>query len=142
MTSSKPFRILSSSALVVIGFILSPLSWWNDLLVNVPIAYVFSYPFSSVSKSLFLPSFVMGYWITNILGFVLMHRGVVGAKRAICNDCVLEEAKDESRSFWVRYRKDLIVSLAYTLAIVLFGVLGFLDDPVTMFQSFQKLLAA
>jgi hypothetical protein len=142
MTRSKSFQVLSGSALVLTGFILSPLSWWNDLLVNVPIAYAFSYLFSLVSKSLFLPSFVMGYWITNILGFVLMHKGLVGAKRAICNDCVIGNAKDESRPFWVRYRKDLIVSIAYTLAIVLFGVLGFLDDPVTMFQSFQKLLTA
>ena len=141
MTSSKPFRILFGSALVVVGFILSPLSWWNDLLINVPIAYAFSYPFSLVSRNLFLPSFILGYWITNILGFVLMHRGVVGAKRAICNDCVIEETEAETRPFWVRYRKDLIVSIAYTLAIILFGVLGFLDDPVTMFQSFQKLLA-
>ena len=141
MTNSKLFRVLSGSALAFIGFILSPLSWWNDLLVNVPIAYAFSYPFSLVSKSLYLPSFILGYWITNILGFVLMHKGVVEAKSAIC-DCVKEEIKDETRPFWVRYRKDLIVSIAYTVAIVLFGVLGFLDDPVTMLQSFQKLLAA
>ena len=142
MANSKPFRILSGAALVVVGFILSPLSWWNDLVVNIPIAYAFSYPFSLVSKGLFLPSFIVGYWITNILGFVLMHKGVIGAKKAICNECVIEQTVDESRPFRVRYRKDLIVSMAYTLAMVLFGVLGFLDDPVSMFQSFQKLLAA
>jgi hypothetical protein len=142
MTNSKAFRILSGSALVVVGFILSPLSWWNDLVVNVPIAYAFSYPFSLVSKGLFLPSFILGYWITNILGFVLMHKGVIGAKKALCNKCVIEPTGDKSRPFRARYRKELIVSMAYTLAIVLFGALGFLDDPVTMFQSFQKLLAA
>ncbi len=30
----------------VIGYLLSPLSWWNDLFVNVPLAYLFALPFS------------------------------------------------------------------------------------------------
>ena len=41
--------------LVTAGFILSPLSWWNDLLVNIPLAYLFSLPFSILDESLFLP---------------------------------------------------------------------------------------
>ena len=28
---------------VVIGFLLSPMSWWNDLFFNLPIAYGFGY---------------------------------------------------------------------------------------------------
>ena len=56
--------------LVTSGFILSPLTWWNDLVVNIPLAYLFSIPFTLLHDNLFLPSFVIGYWFTNLLGFI------------------------------------------------------------------------
>jgi len=61
--------------LVTLGYILSPLSWWNDAFVNLPIAYAFAYLFRPLSESLFYPCLVVGYWSTNVLGFVLMHKG-------------------------------------------------------------------
>jgi hypothetical protein len=27
------------AVVAALGFVLSPLSWWNDLFVNIPIAY-------------------------------------------------------------------------------------------------------
>lgn len=33
-------------SLVSIGLILSPLTWWNDLVINAPLAYLISAPFS------------------------------------------------------------------------------------------------
>ena len=36
-------RKLWGSTLGVIGFLLSPLSWWNDLLVNIPLAVAFAW---------------------------------------------------------------------------------------------------
>jgi len=50
-------RKIKGSILTIIGYVLSPLSWWNDIL--------------------FLPAMVVGYWITNIAGLVLMRYGVV-----------------------------------------------------------------
>jgi len=32
-------RWLTGGVLTTLGFIRSPLSWWNDLFVNLPIAY-------------------------------------------------------------------------------------------------------
>lgn len=58
------------SILFIIGYILSPLSWWNDLIVNVPLAYIFSFPFSLISDKLFLPSFVFGYFLSHFRGAV------------------------------------------------------------------------
>jgi len=52
-------RKIKGGILVILGYILSPLSWWNDLF-----------------KKLFLPAIIIGYWITNIIGFILMHYGV------------------------------------------------------------------
>ena len=52
-----------------VGYILSPLSFWNDAFVNIPIAScdwpTFSGPFSRKS---FLPGMIFGYWLSNILG--------------------------------------------------------------------------
>ncbi|MEI6970215.1 MAG: hypothetical protein WCL44_01745 [bacterium] len=62
----------------VLGFLLSPFSWWNDVFLNIPIAYVLAFPFSLVSKSLFLPALIGAYWITNIIGLLLMHTGIGG----------------------------------------------------------------
>ena len=103
----------------IIGFLLSPLSWWNDLLVNIPLAYAFSWPFSLLSARLFLPTFVMGYWLTNVLGFMLLHHGLSGM------------LSKEQRSVW-NVKHDLLVSLGYTLLILLFGLLGWIKSPTAL----------
>ena len=48
------------------------------MVVNVPLAYVLSIPFAFINERMFLPVFVVGYWLTNIAGFILMHIGVAG----------------------------------------------------------------
>lgn len=64
--------------LIFLGFWLSPLSPWNDLFTNVPIAYATGLGLSFISDALFLPGVVFGYWLSNVVGFVLMHYGYVG----------------------------------------------------------------
>lgn len=108
---------IGHSVLVGIGFLLSPLSWWNDIIVNIPLAYIFSYPFTLISKKLFLPAFVFGYLLTNILGFVLMHKGIRGLRGTKCN--IKEELK-----------KDFLVSLFYTLLIVILVLFGIIKPPM------------
>jgi len=68
-------RRIFGGVVAFIGFALSPLSWWNDLFVNVPIAYGFAYLLSLASKDLFLPCFFIGYLLTNVIGFMMMHKG-------------------------------------------------------------------
>jgi len=63
--------IVIGSLLGFIGFLLSPLSWWNDAFVNVPLAYVGAWLISFVYKPGFAVAFVFWYWITNILGLFL-----------------------------------------------------------------------
>ncbi len=107
----RPIDIL----LISVGFILSPLSWWNDLVVNVPLAYLFSLPFSLVSELLFLPSFVLGYWITNLLGFLLLHWGGEGL--------VYRSRRT------ISVKRSLLVSVVYSLVMIIFVLLGWLDPP-------------
>jgi len=91
-----------------IGFMLSPLSWWNDAFVNLPLAIGFGWIVARFYKPAFEPGVVVGYWLTNVLGFVLMHKG---AQRILSE----EERRYTRRDF----ARDIAVSLAYTLLIVL-----------------------
>ena len=108
-------RKLSGGFLAVAGYMLSPLSWWNDAFVNLPLALAFAWLVSAFYRPAFGPAVVAGYWLTNVLGFVLMHKGA--------QKFFSEKDKRYSRRALLR---DVAVSLAYTALIVLlikFGVL-------------------
>ena len=96
------------SFLVLAGYMLSPLSWWNDLFINVPLAWVFASLISLFYHPAYAASFVVGYWLTNVLGFVLMHKG--GHKIF---------SKDQQRYSWKWLARDLLISLLYTGLVVL-----------------------
>ena len=55
---------------------LSPLSWWNDVFFNLPIAYGFGYLVSWLNPDWFLPGTVAGYWLSNVIGIVMMQVGI------------------------------------------------------------------
>lgn len=102
-------RKMEGGVLGFIGFMLSPLSWWNDLFVNVPLALAFAWVVSLFYKPAFEVACVVGYWLTNVLGLVLMHKA---AKTIVATD---ERPKRYSRGDLLR---DLVISLLYTLLIV------------------------
>jgi hypothetical protein len=98
-----------------IGYMLSPLSWWNDTFVNLPLALLFAWIVGLFYKPAFGVSWVLGYWLTNVAGFILLHKG---AEQMLSN-----KNKKYSRRDLLR---DIAVSLLYTLIIVAllkFGVL-------------------
>src|SRR5437667_3317671 len=106
-------RKISGGILAMVGFMLSPLSWWNDLFVNVPLALVFAWVVSFFYRPAFEVCVVVGYWLTNVLGFVLMHKG---AQKVFSKD----ELKYSRRDLL----KDVGISLAYTALIVALIKLG------------------
>lgn len=87
---------------------LSPISWWNDLFFNLPIAYAFGYVFSWFAEDLFLPLTIVGYWISNVLGILMMQFGFT--------DVFIEEKKERN------LKKESVMGIAsstvYTLVIV------------------------
>jgi hypothetical protein len=108
-------RKVTGGVLAVIGFMLSPLSWWNDLFVNVPLAVAFAWLVSLFYKGAFEWSLILGYWLTNIAGMILMHKGA--------QKMLTEKDKKYSRRDLLR---DLGISILYTLlivALVKFGIL-------------------
>lgn len=100
--------------LLTVGFILSPLSWWNDAVVNIPISYLLSLPFSMIDERLYLPAFIAIYWLTNVVGLVMMHMGGRG---------LLTQAIHHP------LQKSLFIAMAYTLLIVLLVLSGLLPTP-------------
>ncbi len=91
-----------------IGYMLSPLSWWNDAFVNLPLAIAFAWVVSFFYRPAFEASVIIGYWLSNVAGFVLMHKG--GEK------LLSEEEKHYS---WKSFVRDMVISLLYTGLIVL-----------------------
>ena len=100
-------RKVSGGILATIGFLLSPLSWWNDAFVNIPLALLFAWVVSFFYKPAFTASLILGYWLTNVLGFVLMHKG---ARQML--------SREPSTGTRKELLTDIIVSLIYTVVIV------------------------
>lgn len=112
-------RRLWNALVAGFGWLLSPLSWWNDLFVNVPLAYLFSAPFSLIDERLYVPAFALGYWLTNVLGFVLLHKGLVGMV--------------SRRAF--NLRRDLLVATVYSFAVAMAAWLGWLPSPASLLEK-------
>ena len=116
-------RKFKGGALAFVGYMLSPLSWWNDMFVNVPLAVGFAWVVTVLYPPFFKPAVVVGYWLTNVLGLVLLHKGAQGM--------LSEVRRNYSRRDLM---KDVAVSLAYTLFIVALLKLGVLKP----FQDYMK----
>jgi hypothetical protein len=117
-------RKIGGGVLGMIGFMLSPLSWWNDAFVNLPLAVGFGWVVSLACPPAFEVSVIVGYWLTNVLGFILLHKG---ATRFLSGE--------ERRYTWRNVRKDLFISLAYTALIVLLVQLKILQPVGNYFSE-------
>ena len=118
--STNIWKKLRGGFLLVLGYLLSPLCWWNDLLFNLPIAYFFGYLCSLLSPKLLFPCTILGYWLSNIIGILLMQYGSV--------DMFQQESKE--RNLKKELFNSLISSTAYTLVIVLLIQLKIIDTPI------------
>ena len=104
-------RLARGGVLAAIGYILSPLSWWNDLVVNIPIAYLAASLAALMYPGSFTAVFAAAYLATNILGFLLMHWGA--------EDLAGRRLGGEKRLLYY-----LVVSAAYTALVVLLAETG------------------
>lgn len=121
-------RRVMGSFVAFIGYMLSPLSWWNDLFVNVPLAVAFAWVVSLFYKPAFTDSLVLGYWLTNVLGFILLHKG---AQQALA-----KEVRKYSRRDLFR---DIAISLAYTAVILLLVRVGVLKPIQNYFPKQESI---
>jgi hypothetical protein len=103
-------RALSGGIIGFLGYMLSPLSWWNDMFINFPLAYAGAWLVSLFHKSAFGSAFVVFYWITNILGFFMMHKGI---------SRIAGEGPSDQPYLRSGLVKDVLAALAYTVLIIL-----------------------
>lgn len=102
------FRKLSGGLLLVVGYLLSPLCWWNDIVFNLPIAYGFGWLCHLLDPRFLIPATVIGYWISNVIGMLLIQFGAID----------LMHKPDQERNFKKEFFNGLLSSTAYTLLIV------------------------
>lgn len=116
-------RKVGGSLVAVVGFMLSPLSWWNDAFVNLPLALAFAWTISLFYRPAFGVSLVVGYWLTNMLGLILMQKGA--------QHVLPGQTKYTRRELL----KDLGISLLYTAAIVVLVKLRVLQPIESYFTG-------
>ena len=103
-------------SLFAIGFILSPISWWNDAVVNLPIAYLAAKLVAMLDQRLFLFAFVGAYWATNLIGLLGMH---VSARK------LLRQTEQK-----ISLRRFFLISFLYTLLIVALAQFKWIQAPL------------
>lgn len=90
----------------LIGFILSPFSWWNDILVNIPLAYFLAIPFCKISKGFFLFAFMFFYVMTNVIGIIMIRRSAIFLKN-----------KEQKKYTKKQIKIDIIMMVIFTILI-------------------------
>jgi len=113
------FKKIRGGLLLAIGYLLSPLCWWNDIFFNLPIAYAFGYICSWLSPDLLFPCTIVGYWLSNIVGILLMQLGTL--------DVFTDKPKEKN------LKKELLTGLvsstAFTVVIVALIHFNVLETP-------------
>ncbi|AFY73781.1 hypothetical protein Syn7502_01734 [Synechococcus sp. PCC 7502] len=111
---------IKAAILLGLGYMLSPLCWWNDIVFNLPIAYGFGYICSLFSPQLLLPGTFVGYWLSNLVGILLMQWGAIAAFQ---NKAQQNQERNLKRELWM----GLLSSTAYTLVILALVQCKFID---------------
>ena len=111
---------IKAGALLVIGYMLSPLCWWNDLVFNLPIAYGFGYICSLIFPDLLIPCTFLGYWLSNLVGILLMQWGAIGTFQKE------DQAPNLKRELWM----GIFSSSIYTLVILALIQFKLIDLPM------------
>jgi hypothetical protein len=124
MSENRVSHRLRGGIVATVGYLLSPLSWWNDLFINIPLAYLFASLVSLASRRLFAPGMVVGYWLTNVIGLFMLHRGGT--------DLLAKSgAKPRRKSIWA----DLAIGTGYTALIAVLVFSGILKPPAHLFRQ-------
>lgn len=103
-----------------LGWLLSPMCWWNDLLINLPLAWGFARLLQLWRPDWFAPGLVIGYWLSNVIGILLMQSGAVAALKR-------DPAETDPRR---ELLTGLLTSTAYTLVVVLLVKHGLIASPL------------
>lgn len=65
-------RIILRSAFFI-GWLLSPLTFWNDAFINIPLSYLLANLCVRLVPINFLLLVLIFYWLTNVAGLAIMY---------------------------------------------------------------------
>jgi hypothetical protein len=66
-------RSLIRNTVFFIGWALSPLTFWNDAFVNIPVSYFMANVMVRFVNCDFIRLLLVLYWFTNVAGLVIMY---------------------------------------------------------------------
>jgi len=73
LTKAKESNNFLSRAVFFVGWLLSPATFWNDSLVNIPLSYLLANIWIRLFPADFLRVVILSYWLTNALGVFMMY---------------------------------------------------------------------
>lgn len=101
------------NTLFFIGWLLSPLTFWNDAFINIPLAYLLANIFTYFAHKNFVYTVIIFYWLTNFVGLFMMY---------ISGKYIVKSGKD--------IRKELLslilTTIVYSVILILLGKAGIL----------------
>lgn len=118
--AGNPWVQLRVLLLLAIGWLLSPLCWWNDLVINLPLAYGVGLLVKQFRPEWFAGGLIAGYWLSNVVGIVLMQTSALE---------VFQEPGQPSN-----LRRELlwglVTSTVYTLVVFVLVQTGVIHTPL------------
>jgi hypothetical protein len=96
-----------------IGWMLSPLTFWNDAFVNIPLSYLLANIFIRFFPFDFLTTVLVCYWLSNIIGLVMMY---------ISGKDIIKDKRHLGRELF----NLLITTLCYSLLVIALNKVGIL----------------
>jgi len=109
------WKKLRGGVLVGVGYMLSPLSWWNDVFFNLPIAVGFGYIASWMRPSWFVPATLAGYWLSNVAGMIMMQLGATDVFLA-------SEQRHPQRDFLIGFGSSTLYTLVVAALVYWHGL--------------------
>ena len=61
------------TVLFLVGWVLSPFTWWNDVFINIPLSYIIASVLFYITRLPFTRLIIASYWLTNIIGLFFMY---------------------------------------------------------------------
>ncbi|WP_157910914.1 hypothetical protein [Vulcanococcus limneticus] len=120
LAAGHPLVQLRVLVLLAVGWLLSPLCWWNDLVINLPIAYGVGVLVGHWRPEWFAGGLVAGYWLSNVVGIVLMQTSAME---------VFQDPENPGN-----LRRELLMGLltssVYTVAVFALVHFGVLHTPL------------
>ena len=101
------------NAVFFIGWLLSPLTFWNDIFVNIPISYLCASLAIRFIKADFLFLVLIFYWLSNGFGILMMYSS---------GKSIMQDKGNRSRSLVTL----LITVMIYSVIIIILNRTGIL----------------